>query len=126
MSVVNLSVLFVDDDSDLLSVMKEFTEDYIQNVFLAASVDEAMSILKQDTINVLISDFQMNGKDGVVLRQQTKDLYPDMAFVMYSGYPEDQRLQAELSHKHFPALQKPLDPMVLINLIIELGNKPNT
>ena len=121
MSALNFSVLFVDDDTDLLSVIKEFAEDYIHDIVMATSVDQALEILKSRKVDVIVSDFQMDGLDGVDLRRQTKEVYPDIKFAMYSGYVESPKLKEELAIEKFPVLEKPVDPIVLIRLILELG-----
>jgi CheY-like chemotaxis protein len=67
----------VDDDAgirenilDLLS-----TEDY--RVFSAADADEALHVLEIEPIDLLITDFQMPGRNGLELIEATRSEPPD-------------------------------------------------
>jgi len=79
-------VLHVDDDQSLLSVTKQCleTEGAIQ-VDSVLSADEALARLENEKYDVLISDYQMPGKDGLQLLKELRQKGETIPFVMFTG-----------------------------------------
>lgn len=79
-------VLHVDDDKCLLSVTKQCleTEGAIQ-VDSVLSADEAMAKLEKEKYDVLISDYQMPGKDGLKLLKELRQKGETIPFIMFTG-----------------------------------------
>ena len=61
-----IKVLHVDDEAGFLAVAKQCVEDQSQfQVDTALSVEEAFEKLKRSEYDAIISDYQMNGKNGL-------------------------------------------------------------
>ncbi len=117
MSFSKLNLLFVDDDADLLALLKESIQPHFHNVYTANSVDEALTILNENEIDLVVSDFKMPQKDGLVLRKIMSEEHPDVKFLMFTGFTGEKRLVEALSTDSFPLIEKPSDPLMLLEAI---------
>lgn len=82
-----MKVLIVDDEKDLLELLSfaveaEFGE---AEIFNAESGEEALEILGDHKIDLVISDYLMPYMDGGKLKEQILSTYPGCAFVFCSG-----------------------------------------
>ncbi len=115
------TILYVDDEQSNLRVFKStFRREF--NILLAESAIEAVEILKDNTIDLLITDQMMPDMSGVELLKEIKSLYPDIPpnRVMLSGYaqPDDIDLAFE-EYKLYKFISKPWEEADLKTLIIE-------
>lgn len=76
-------VLVVDDSQDNLIFIKDFLMTLGHTCRLAASGRQALDILKEETFDLIISDYQMNDGDGLwLLTELKKDLSSPNCIVM--------------------------------------------
>ena len=81
--------VLVVDDVDLL---REFTKAFLETtgltVLLAASGTEAVKVLETETepVNLVLTDYNMPGMNGVELIEKIAARWPDIKFVLASGY----------------------------------------
>jgi putative nucleotidyltransferase with HDIG domain len=80
------SILVVDDDEALGRLIKEFLKMKKFSHFGAKNAFEALHILGQEKIGLVISDIKMRGINGIELMQQVQSKYPDMPFIIMTGY----------------------------------------
>lgn len=81
------NILYVDDEAANLRVFKSvFKRDY--KVFIAESGMDAISIIKENQIHLLVTDQRMPGMSGVELLEQVVDDYPDMLKMILSGFSD--------------------------------------
>lgn len=81
------NILYVDDEAANLRVFKSvFKRDY--KVFIAESGMDAISIIKENKIHLLVTDQRMPGMSGVELLEQVVDDYPDMVKMILSGFSD--------------------------------------
>lgn len=81
-------VLFVDDEALILNSLKRglANEEYKQ--FFATSGAEALKILAENEICVLVTDMRMPGMSGLDLLKEAKTKYPDLVKIVLSGYTQ--------------------------------------
>jgi PAS domain S-box-containing protein len=81
-----LTILLVDDEPDLLDVAVQYLSDIPTAVILTApSADEALTILSARRVDVIVSDYEMPGMDGIVFLKHLRgkgDLTP---FIIFTG-----------------------------------------
>ena len=102
-------VLIVDDDAGIRENIADLlsTEDY--RVFSAADADEALHVLEAEDIDLLVTDFQMPGRNGVELieaARRANHLVPAILMTAYL-YAYEQ-LDAD-RRKDITLLRKPFD-----------------
>ncbi len=80
------SVLYVDDERDLLELCKIFLEQSPEfNVKTAASGREALELLSTLPFDAIISDYQMPGMDGIALLKTVRQQFGDIPFILFTG-----------------------------------------
>jgi len=80
------SVLYVDDEPALLDIGKIYLDKSGHfRVDTAASVGEAIEILKIRTYDAIVSDYQMTDIDGIQFLRYIREHYPDIPFILFTG-----------------------------------------
>jgi len=80
-------ILIVDDEAaNLRALERLFRKDH--EVLTAQSGDEALAILEQHDVALLITDQRMPGTTGIELLQKTVPLRPHMARILLTGYTD--------------------------------------
>jgi len=80
-----IQILVVDDEPALIDIVQHFLE---RNNFCtnsAGSVDEALEKIWNYPYDIIVSDYQMPGKDGIELLKQVRIDYPAMPFILFTG-----------------------------------------
>jgi len=85
-----IPVLLVDDDADMLDLMKlAFTESGSFEVTACLDARDAVEILKQRPIEVVISDYRMPVMNGGVFVRAARETGYKGLFIIYSGRGKD-------------------------------------
>lgn len=112
------AVLFVDDDVNILQGMKRMLRvmRFEWNMFFAKSGDEALQILSQNHINVIVTDMRMPGMDGTELLVKVRERHPHVIRIVLSGdtNQETNLRSAKVAHQ---SLAKPCDADTLRSTI---------
>ncbi len=118
-------VLVVDDDRDVLVYMKRLLELARCEVFAAGSKDEALGILEDRDVDVLVTDFNMPGGGGPQLfreaREARKDFTGRVLFV--SGTLLEENLHELIEESKACFLEKPFAASALVRMVKELASR---
>lgn len=125
MPVTNLaeaSILFVEDDSDLQSYLRSEFVDSVKNLYQAANGVEAVKLLKDHDVDIIVSDVMMPEMDGFALCRYVKttlEISHIPVILLTARSDEDSRL---LGYKNGADdyITKPFDMAVLIDSINKL------
>jgi len=113
------SVLLVDDEIRVLESLKRLMEEDF-DVHLAHSVDEAMAVLADEWIHVVISDQRMPGMSGIEFLKEVRERFPEVIRIIVSGYTDSEDIITALNeagiHQY---ITKPWDPD---NLLLTIHN----
>ncbi len=74
---MNDHILIVDDDEAIRDSMYEFMELAGFNAYAAASAEDALKILKANTIEIVITDIMLPDQDGLELTDLIKANYEE-------------------------------------------------
>ena len=81
------SILVVDDEQRSLESITRILGDRF-DVHTADNTDQALEVLRQQWIQVLLCDQRMPGMSGVEFAEKIRDEYPDIVRIIISGYTE--------------------------------------
>lgn len=81
----SVALLVVDDEEQIRNALKRFLDGQQFSVHTAASGQEALSVLQQQDIALMLADIRMPGMSGIDLVPQALELTPDLAVVMLSA-----------------------------------------
>ncbi|MEZ7980900.1 MAG: sigma-54 dependent transcriptional regulator [Myxococcota bacterium] len=100
-------LLVVDDEQS----MREFLESFLRregyDVSTAADVDTALSYLESDEIDLVITDMQMPEKTGLDLILEARELSPETAMVMITGFGTTDSAISAMREGAYDYLTKP-------------------
>ena len=82
------TVLFVDDEEKILRSLKRGLIDEPYKSLFAKSGKEALEILKQNEVHVLVTDMRMPEMPGLELLKIVKEEYPHIVRMVLSGYTQ--------------------------------------
>ncbi len=81
------NILIVDDDVHILELIQRHLQSLNFHTYKAISVKEAIAILQDQSIDLLITDLQMPGVDGLQLVKYVSEHFPDIPKLAVTGYP---------------------------------------
>ncbi len=79
-------ILLVDDEESILSAIRRELADEPYEMLTATSGQEALEIMVEHNVSVLIADFRMPEMDGMELLKVAKEKYPATIRMMISGH----------------------------------------
>ena len=102
------TVLFVDDEPNILRALQRILRNEPMNVLTAASAAEALALLGHTEAHVVVSDQDMPDMSGVELLSRVRDHYPATVRMMLTGYTAmDVAVQAINRGEIFRLITKP-------------------
>ena len=114
-----LQILCVDDSPQVAEVMSEFITALGYEALLAGSATEAMAALAAHHLDItlVITDLSMPGTGGLDFRRDAYQAYPDIPFVVVSGYVTRELALQGIDLKVAAFIEKPPDPDALKKVI---------
>ncbi|OFC70012.1 response regulator [Alteromonas confluentis] len=114
------TILFVDDEPNILRALKRALFKMNINMLLADSGKKALELLESNTVHVVVSDMKMPHMSGAELLEQVAKLYPETFRVVLTGFADiDSTIKAVNQGKIHRYLQKPWDNQELMNTLEE-------
>ncbi|MDD1725179.1 MAG: PAS domain S-box protein [Methanospirillum sp.] len=81
-----ISILYIDDETDLLVLCKIFLERTGEfRVDTTTSVQNAWELLKDGSYDAIISDYQMPETNGIEFLEQVRSSLGDIPFILFTG-----------------------------------------
>lgn len=107
MAVKEITILYVDDEpNNLVSFKAVFRVKY--NILTAISGEEAIKILRNNPVNIIITDQRMPQMTGVEFLESILDEFPDPIRILLTGYADmNAVIDAVNKGKIFHYLSKP-------------------
>jgi len=111
------TILVVDDEVALLDLNTEILSDHGYTVYRAESAKQAMDILANKHVDLLLSDVIMPDMNGYQLALEVEKLFPSIKIQMVSGYSDkfEENLTDSLLHQQ--RLQKPVSSEKLLQRV---------
>jgi two-component system, NtrC family, response regulator HydG len=119
------SVLIVDDDPSNVNVLADILSIKGFLVFKATSGAEALKILCDHPINILLTDVRMPEMNGVELYLETKKTHHQLTTILMTAYAADNIIQNGLANGINTVLNKPMDIDLLLSLLYANKNSLN-
>lgn len=85
-------ILLVDDEVQILKALSRAFFDTEYDIYTAQSGEEALEILENTEVNLVISDMKMPFMDGYELLSKIKQKYPKTIRIILSGYTEEKTI----------------------------------
>jgi DNA-binding NtrC family response regulator len=88
MNPKDYKILVVDDEVDLVDILKEFLSLDGFEVLTAHDGVQALDLIVNGDIQLVISDIRMPKMDGLELLKNVKKVKPEILFILLSGYSD--------------------------------------
>ncbi|HEX6251087.1 MAG TPA: response regulator [Gemmatimonadaceae bacterium] len=114
------SVLWVDDEAELLESHRIFLRSKGYDVEWATNADDAVEMLRRRPYDIMLLDEQMPGKRGLEAYRDVRELAPNLPVVMVTKSEEDTTLREALGANVLDYLVKPINPRQVLTVITRI------
>ncbi len=108
------TILVVDDEPNYLIVLSELLRDEGFEVYTAPDGREALTIVRDVDLDLVVTDMQMPGMDGMALLEEIKGVNKDLPVVIITAYAEIDKAVAAMQAGAYSYLAKPFSNDELI------------
>lgn len=117
-----IKLLFVDDEPNILQGMRRMLRSMRKEykMFFAEGGRQALDLMRDESIDVVVSDMRMPGMDGAQLLTEVREQYPETIRIMLTGQADEDSILKTVGIVH-QFLAKPCDPEQLKSLLNNLS-----
>lgn len=117
--MLKTGVLFVDDEPNILSAIKRMLRSIRQDfeLYFAENGADALAMLEENPIDIIVSDMRMPGMDGAQLLKEVQHRYPQSIRIMLTGQADEESILRTVNIVH-QFLAKPCEPDRLKDVLI--------
>lgn len=102
------TVLFVDDQDEILYLIKRMLKDESYKTLFAKSGEEALDLIENNHIDVIVTDVIMPEMSGLELLDIVKESHPEIVRIILSGFSQIPTLLSAINNgKIFRYITKP-------------------
>jgi HD-like signal output (HDOD) protein len=116
-------ILFVEDNELLLELYGNLLLDERKNwdTSLAPDAESALKLLEKSPFDVVVSDMQMPGMNGIELLTEVRKLYPQSSRIIISGFSDQAAAADSLNCTHL-FIPKPFDVKILRSTLARISS----
>ncbi|MFH1102241.1 MAG: sigma-54 dependent transcriptional regulator [Pseudomonadota bacterium] len=103
------TILIVDDEKNYPPVLSAVLEEEGYETLTANSGKEALEILKQSEVDLVLTDMKMPGMDGIELLEKIKAKDPDLPIIMMTAYGTVEKAVEAMQKGAYSYILKPFD-----------------
>jgi CheY-like chemotaxis protein len=121
-AMAGLKILVVDDDLGVCYSLRDLLQEEGCTVVVATNGVEALGVLSQKQVDLVLSDVVMPDMDGYDLYREVKERYPSIPVVLMTAYFYDHDhviKRSRLEGLEEVIFKKPVDPDRLKNIILK-------
>jgi two-component system, NtrC family, response regulator len=101
------TILVVDDEANYLTVMEALLEEAGYEVLTALSGPEALKVVAQSDVDVVLTDMKMPKMSGIELLDELKRLYPDIPVILMTAFGTVEKAVEAMKKGAFDYILKP-------------------
>lgn len=121
------NILVVDDDNDMCLLLNRFLSRNGYNVASANSGQEAINWMKKNAPVLVLCDFRLDDMTGTELLGKIKELHPDAAVIIITGYSDVKDAVEVMKLGAYDYVTKPLFPdEILLTIKKALAEEPKS
>jgi DNA-binding response OmpR family regulator len=118
------SVLWIDDEADLLESHRIFLREKGFELDAATNAEDAVEMLRRKPYGIVLLDEQMPGKRGLEAYREIRELDPLLPIVMVTKSEEDATLREAIGMDVRDYLVKPINPRQVLTVITRVLEGP--
>ena len=104
-------VLIVDDEEDMIwSLQKNLPNESLQiSIITASSGEEALTILEETKIDLVVTDIKMSGMSGIDLLINLRETKPEVGVIVMTAFPSAENETVVMEKGGLRFIEKPFD-----------------
>jgi len=118
-----LNILVVEDGQSQREMLRDFLKDEGYPVSVAENGEDALTQLREDCFDLVLTDYKMPGMDGMALLQAAKALNPELDVVMMTAFGTVETAVGAMKAGAFDYISKPIDLEELQLLIDRISGR---
>lgn len=87
-SAVPATLLFVDDETNILASLKRLFRPFGYRIFTAESGAAGLEVMARETVDLVVSDMRMPEMNGAQFLEQVRQKWPDALRILLTGYAD--------------------------------------
>ena len=116
----NARILIVDDEKNIRNVIAQALESLGHSVHVAFDGKDAMMQLEADPYDLILTDLNMPGIDGIELLRRAVEKYPSVQIAVISAHGTVENAVEAMKLGAIDFLQKPFTPKELRNFVYNI------
>ena len=117
------AILVVDDEKNIRLALTQALKPLGRPVTAALSGEEALEMLKDPQVGVMILDLRLPGLDGMAVLEQASRERPDVAVIMVTAYGSVERAVEAMKLGAVDFIAKPFSPEEIRELVSRVTNR---
>src|SRR5450830_778875 len=116
--MASYSLLFVDDEPNILSSLRRLFRPLGYTIYTAESGAAGLQLLEQETVDLVVSDMRMPEMDGARFLEQVRARWPDTVRLLLTGYSDVASILAAINRGEiYRYVTKPWDDNDILLLV---------
>ena len=111
------NILIVDDEKNYTKIIGEILQEEGYTSITASSGMEALDILNNEIIDLILTDVKMPGMSGIQLLEKIKELNPDIPVIIMTAYGSVEKAVDAMHRGAYTFILKPFENQALIAYI---------
>jgi two-component system NtrC family response regulator len=111
------TILIVDDDRNIRRVLTGLLQEAGHSTLEAPDVDGALTVIREGSIDAIISDLKMPGKSGLDLLAANRSLKPSVPLIMITAHGDIETAVAAMKKGAYDFITKPFDEEELLRSV---------
>lgn len=103
------SILLIDDEESQLLSLKSFLSKRGYKIFTASDGETGYKIAEENMIDIVLTDFNMPGWDGLMVLQKLKELNPEIDIVVMTAFGSIENAVSLMKAGAYDYIIKPID-----------------
>ncbi len=111
------AILLVDDDRNLLTILRDIVKELPVEIVTASNAEAAFDALKSGTFDLVITDLKMPGNSGMDVMSLSLKINPAAPVIMISAFGSVEDAVAAMKKGAYDFITKPFNPDELLQVV---------
>jgi len=116
-----ITILIVDDDPDICTLLEQVIEDPSRRLLKSYDGQQAIEMVRDKKVDLIISDLNMPYCDGIELLKQVKDTNSEIVVILMTGFASLETFQTAISLGVSDYITKPIRDLDFLKNTVERG-----
>ena len=116
----NINILYLEDDENLLKHTSDILEDFVNNIYAVKTISEALDILLNKKVDVIISDILLKDENGIDFLKHIKNKNINIPTILTTAHTDTQYLLDAIRLKVENYIIKPINIKELLNSLHDI------